>query len=180
MLKINNDLNMKQLLLAGLILSIFVVISCKKDKDDIPDDYVLIDIHKYAKEHFPDAQPDENGMYIIVNHVGSGEKPDSAEWLSVYYVGKLMDSVPDRATVFDATHRRPHDTILPASKRIFGFEYQKPGSVIQGWHLGFGQLNKGSRAILLIPDSLAYGELRRGLITPYSPLMFEVELLNLR
>jgi len=52
--------------------------------------------------------------------------------------------------------------------------------VIKGWDEGLQLLNKGSKAILIIPSSLAYGE--RGMqqfIPPYSPIAFEVEIVNI-
>ncbi|WP_083984957.1 FKBP-type peptidyl-prolyl cis-trans isomerase [Geofilum rubicundum] len=50
----------------------------------------------------------------------------------------------------------------------------------QCWYSGFAQLKKGSKAVFLIPDSLAYGDSRRGIIPPNAALMFEVELLRIK
>jgi FKBP-type peptidyl-prolyl cis-trans isomerase FkpA len=57
----------------------------------------------------------------------------------------------------------------------------KGGQVIPGWDEGFLLLNQGSKARLIIPSKLAYGENQSGPdITPYSPLVFDVELLGIK
>ena len=55
------------------------------------------------------------------------------------------------------------------------------GAVIPGWDEGIALLNKGSKAILLIPSSLAYGTRGAGADIPAnSPLRFEVELVDVQ
>ena len=41
-------------------------------------------------------------------------------------------------------------------------------------------MKKGGKAVLIIPSALAYGEqgMQGGLIGPYSPLVFEIDLVN--
>lgn len=51
---------------------------------------------------------------------------------------------------------------------------------LDGWYRGFSQLKLGSKAVFLIPDSLAYGDTRRGIIPPNAALMFEVDLLKIK
>ena len=53
--------------------------------------------------------------------------------------------------------------------------------VIGGWDEGVALLNKGSRAIFLIPSPLAYGAQGAGADIPAnSPLKFDVELLDIK
>jgi FKBP-type peptidyl-prolyl cis-trans isomerase FkpA len=55
------------------------------------------------------------------------------------------------------------------------------GAVIPGWDEGIALLNKGSRAILLIPSALAYGTRGAGADIPANaPLRFEVELVDVQ
>src|SRR5690606_3495535 len=51
--------------------------------------------------------------------------------------------------------------------------------VIQGWTEGLQLVNKGSKATLLVPSSIGYGELGGGSIPPYAPLIFDVELVDI-
>lgn len=58
------------------------------------------------------------------------------------------------------------------------FEFNSLNNVIEGWRLGIPQLAKGEKALLLIPSDLAYGSSGNQAIPPYSPLIFEVTLLD--
>jgi FKBP-type peptidyl-prolyl cis-trans isomerase len=40
-------------------------------------------------------------------------------------------------------------------------------------------MNKGAKAKLIIPASLGYGERGAGSIPPFTPLVFEVELVDI-
>jgi len=40
-------------------------------------------------------------------------------------------------------------------------------------------LNKGSKATLILPSNLAYGEQGNQGIPPFTPLVFEVEMVNI-
>ena len=54
------------------------------------------------------------------------------------------------------------------------------GSVIQGWHIGVGQLAEGGKAKLIIPSRYAYGPQARGpVIKANSILVFDVELVEI-
>ena len=55
------------------------------------------------------------------------------------------------------------------------------GQVIKGWDEAFLTMKEGGQARLIIPSDLAYG--KKGysnIILPYSTLVFEVELLEVR
>ncbi|MNL25528.1 putative FKBP-type peptidyl-prolyl cis-trans isomerase [compost metagenome] len=51
--------------------------------------------------------------------------------------------------------------------------------MITGWTEAFQLLNKGSKATLVIPSALAYGERNAGQIPPYAPLVFDVEVIDI-
>ncbi len=53
------------------------------------------------------------------------------------------------------------------------------GYVITGWDQGILKMRKGGKALLLIPSDIGYGE-GRGQIPPYTPLVFEVELIDVK
>lgn len=89
---------------------------------------------------------------------GSGAQPAAAGKVQVRYTGRLPDG-----TVFDQS-RAP--------------QWFKLDSVIEGWRLALPQMRTGAKWRLVIPSALAYGAQGAGdLIAPYTPLVFEIELL---
>lgn len=85
----------------------------------------------------------------------------------VHYTGRLLNG-----EVFDSSVERnvPFEFTLGA------------GEVIKGWDEGIAMLHKGEKAILIMPSDLGYGEngAGGGSIPPFSPLVFEVELLDIK
>ena len=52
--------------------------------------------------------------------------------------------------------------------------------MIVGFERGVKLMKEGEKAIIVIPSSLAYGARQRGEIPPYSTLVFELELLEIK
>ena len=90
---------------------------------------------------------------------GSGAKPDAQGWVNVNYAGRLPDG-----TVFDQSTQP---------------QWFRLDSVIAGWRSALTQMPVGAKWRLVIPSSQAYGADGAGdLIAPYTPLVFEIELLD--
>jgi len=89
---------------------------------------------------------------------GSGAQPNATGKVQVRYVGKLPDG-----SVFDQNQQ----------PQWFNLE-----SVIEGWQVALPHMKAGSKWRLVIPSAQAYGAEGAGdLIAPYTPLVFEIELL---
>lgn len=98
--------------------------------------------------------------------VGTGPAAKSGNTVTVHYTGTLTNG-----TKFDSSLDRgqPFTFSLGA------------GQVIKGWDVGVAGMQKGGVRILKIPSALAYGERGAGnVIPPNSPLIFEVELLDIK
>jgi FKBP-type peptidyl-prolyl cis-trans isomerase len=52
-------------------------------------------------------------------------------------------------------------------------------SSIPGFEEGLLLLSKGAKATLIIPSNLAYGEQGNQGIPPFTPLIFELEMVNI-
>ena len=77
------------------------------------------------------------------------------------------EAVAKQAGVFD--ERRPYEPIEFALGQ---------GQVIPGWDEGISLMSAGSKGKLIIPSIIGYGEQGAGPIPPYSPLVFDVELVS--
>jgi FKBP-type peptidyl-prolyl cis-trans isomerase FkpA len=102
--------------------------------------------------------------------VGAGKLASKSKTIKVQYTGWLYDpSQPmGRGRQFDTS----------VGKEPFSFSLGA-GKVIKGWDDGFENMRVGGKRKIIIPSSLGYGAHGAGPdIPPNSPLMFEVELLD--
>lgn len=114
-----------------------------------------------------DIDTTSTGIFYIVEKVGSGATVKTGNTVTVNYTGKFMDgSVFDSYNGYTYVHK---DT--DPYKRM-----------IQGWEEGIEVLNKGGRAIFLIPSAKGYGVSGSydGTIPPNSPLIFVIEVVDIK
>lgn len=104
-----------------------------------------------------------SGMQYEVLQEGEGQKPKLTSHVTTHYHGTLIDGY-----VFDSSVDRG----APASFPVNG--------VIKGWTEALQLMPIGSKWKLYIPYHLAYGEKGSNNIKPFSTLIFEVELLDIR
>ena len=101
---------------------------------------------------------------------GSGVPALSGNLISVYYTGWLYDpNRPDQKGLQFETNFGA-ETPLTFTLGV--------GDVIAGWDSGLLNMRVGGLRRLVIPASLAYGDVRRGPIPANATLVFEVELLS--
>jgi len=104
-----------------------------------------------------------SGLQYEVIKMGTGAKPTAESTVKVHYVGTLIDG-----TEFDSSIKRNEPAEFPVS------------GVIKGWTEALLLMPVGSKFLLCIPESIAYGASGMGdVIKPYSTLNFEVELLEI-
>lgn len=103
--------------------------------------------------------------------LGTGAAAAAGNTLTVTYTGWLYDpsKIDLKGIQFDST----------AAAGPFTFTLGA-GSVIQGWDQGLAGLRVGGIRQLVVPPSLAYGNVRNGAIPPNSTLVFEIELLSIQ
>ncbi|MGI6291343.1 MAG: FKBP-type peptidyl-prolyl cis-trans isomerase [Bacteroidales bacterium] len=121
-------------------------------------------INQYVTENNITVTPTVSGLYYIETKKGKGTSPSEGQTCYVHYKGMLLDG-----TVFDSSIERGEPFPFPLGQ----------GQVIKGWDEGIAMMKKGGKALFIIPSSIAYGDRGAGdLIPPYTPLLFEVELVN--
>ncbi len=101
-------------------------------------------------------------VFFTIEKQGNGASPKRGDYVKLKYVGKLLD-----ATVFDESKNEPF---------VFRLGYRQ---VIQGWEMAIPQLKIGTKATLYIPSNRAYGNRDVDKIPANSPLIFEVEMLEI-
>ncbi len=133
---------------------------------------------KYVADNNIKATPDEEGLYIIVNKKGNGQKVEIGRQVAINYTGRLLDgkvfdtsveSVAKENGVYDS--RRPYE---PLSYRV------GEQSLIRGWEKGIINQPAGSKLTLIIPSSLGYGPQTIGSIPANSSLIFDIEIVSVK
>lgn len=105
---------------------------------------------------------DSEGFQYKMLQEGTGATPVETDEVKVHYKGTLIDG-----TEFDSSYKRNEPAQFPLN------------GVIRGWTLGLQKMKVGSKMMLWLPASLAYGERGAGPIGPNQTLIFEIELLEI-
>ena len=128
-------------------------------------------IEAYLAKNNIKAQKTKWGTYVSITTEGTGDKLNSNHIASVNYTGRTLDS----AKVFDSNT----DPKFGGPKPAYEVNIGELGGVILGWTDALMQLKKGSKAIVFIPSSMAYGVNGNGaIIKPNEILMFDMEVIE--
>jgi peptidylprolyl isomerase len=124
------------------------------------------DYESFVTENYPDAEKDASGMYYVITQEGDGPVAQSGQTVVAHYTGKFTSG-----DVFDSSVERGQP---------FSFAVGQ-GQVIQGWDIAFSKFPVGTKATLILPYTLAYGEKGYpGAIPPFATLIFDIEVLGVK
>jgi FKBP-type peptidyl-prolyl cis-trans isomerase FkpA len=139
----------------------------------------VVKIKQYVEDNKLKATALPSGLQMVTLTEGKGEQPVAGDSVQVNYTGKLisgkvfdtsLEDVAKKEKIFNPA-RVPYTTL----NLIIG-----RGNVIPGFDEGVLQMKKGGKSTLIIPSSLGYGDqgMPGGMIGPFTPLIFEIELVN--
>ena len=120
-------------------------------------------INDFIKTNNITVKPTASGLYITKNVLGKGKAIVKGSKVQIHYIGTLLDG-----TVFDSSVERGTPIEIVVGQ----------GSVIEGWEEALLLMREGDLATVLIPSKLAYGNRGTGPISPYTPLVFDMEVVT--
>ncbi len=133
-------------------------------------------ISEFIKTNNLTATKTASGMYYVITAPGAGANATNGQQITMNYTGMLLNGKK-----FDSNED-------PAFQHVEPFKFVLgQGQVIKGWDEGIALLNKGAKAKLIIPSSMAYGD--RALPgSPANPdgvpansiLMFDVQVKDIQ
>ena len=140
----------------------------KKDQELLNQrrDEEMVDLQNYIEANNITIKPLESGLYFISEKKGRGGKVVNGEMVSFNMTVSLIDgtkifSTLDRGEPIEIEYGQKFDT--------------------EGLEQGLGLMKKGGKAKLIVPSSIGFGAEQRGqVIPPYSTLVYDVEIVNLR
>lgn len=136
-------------------------------------------IEDYIAENNLNAIKTESGLFYVIEEEGNGPEVEQGDNISVNYTGYVVDG-----SVFDTSLEdvaRANNT-FNEGRPYAPLEIEVgAGSVIAGWDEGLQYLKEGSKAKLLIPSTLGYGERQVSEeIKANSVLIFDVEVTEVK
>lgn len=133
---------------------------------------------KYVADNKLAVKTTPSGLKYVITKPSLKPKPRLGDTVLVNYTGYTLDGkVFDSSIAAEAQKaglNQPGRNYEPLSFDI------GTKNIIQGWNDGFLLLNEGSKAKLIIPSSLGYGDQGNGDIPPFATLVFDVELVKIK
>lgn len=121
-------------------------------------------LSEYVLRRYTKAEKKPSGLYILEHHTTNKAKAEYGDTISVYY------------TVTDTTNFK-----LDSNTEGKPFEFiLGDDGLIAGWTEGLSYMKEGERMKILLPSKIAYGEAGYGAIAPYTPLIFELQLVKVK
>lgn len=116
------------------------------------------------------------GLKYVITKQGAGVKANVGDTVEVNYTGSFLGG-----KVFDTSYPE-------VAKKAGTYNAQRPysplkmpvglGKSIPGFDEGLMLFPKGTKVTLILPSTLAYGERGNQGIPPFTPLVFELDILN--
>ena len=111
---------------------------------------------------------------IYINLVeGTGQYPKNYDTISIRYKGSFMSG---RVFGSNLAAGDPLLTYIVGT----GYLIDGPGALIEGLAEGGKYIREGGKGKFVTPSSLAYGPNGYGIISGFTPLLWEIEIVDLR
>lgn len=127
--------------------------------------YELKQIDDYLKQHYPEAKADGYGLYILEHTTTAGPPVSQGKRIKVAYSGFYLNGSP-----------------LDNGRQQLEFAFGTPDQLVRGLNIVIGNLKKGETTKIIVPSRLAFGETgsTNGSIPPYTPLLYNVTLIDIK
>lgn len=140
-------------------------------------------MEKYAKDNNLKVTTTATGLQYVITAPGTGPKAVFGDTAYVDYVGQFTNKkISGKLNVFDTNIEKvAKENMAPNPMKTYG---PAPIPLAEGIAKGFVEaltlIGKGGKITAIMPSSLGYGEQGGGPIGPYSPLVFEIEIKDIK
>lgn len=124
-------------------------------------------IYNYVTQNFKHSIEYKKDAFLMVTGSTNGDSVKPGKRVSLAYKGYFLDG-----RLADYT----------PENRPFDFTLGHEGQIIEGLRLALLRLKKGEKAKIIVPSRLAFGRQgsSNGSIAPFTPLLYEVEVLDVK
>lgn len=154
--------------LAILTVLSLAILSCNKDNSlQEMRDYELRLLDEFIADNYPNEEPTPSGLYYIEEIAGSGDTIKGGDRIQVFYATRVLEDslLVDQSSGYVDGHRfDPIEFVVGTGRMIPGLDEAAT------------YMQEGTKAHLVIPSELAYGQNGSGLVGPFETLLMEVEV----
>jgi FKBP-type peptidyl-prolyl cis-trans isomerase len=128
------------------------------------------DIKAYLKKNKYPEKPDADSIFYLkaFNYRGIGKQVKENDSVEIKYTGMFLDG-----SIFDQSDKGE-------PRMNFKILYSQNVPLIKGWISVIGKMHQGEKIRVLIPSSMAYGARGYSSIMPYTPLVFDIEIVSIK
>lgn len=122
-------------------------------------------IDSYLLQHYSFVKPDGYGLYTLEKKTSNLEKVSAGKRVKIAYSGSYLDGKP-----------------IDLGEQQLEFVYGTPDQLIEGLNIVIGSLKKAETVKIIVPSRLAFGESgsSNGSIPPYTPLVYNVKIIDIK
>ncbi len=131
-------------------------------------EYEKVLLNHYLQGQARSFAPENNGIYKQLIRKGNGIQVENGDTVVVHYEGMFLNG-----KYFDSTRKR---------NAPFEFVYGTEWQVVEGLNIAIGEMTEGEKSMFILPSQLAFGQQgsSTGIIPPFTPVIFKVELVQVR
>ena len=130
------------------------------------------EIKDYLAKNGIKAEQTKNGAFVQIDNAGEAPKAEAGKVASIMYKGYFLTNTNK---VFDTNMDTTKGHTDPINVPV------GTGQVIPGWDEALPYFGKGGKGKIYVPAMLAYGpQGSQGAIPPYSNLIFDVEIKDVK
>jgi len=140
-------------------------------------------IKKFAEDNNLKLTTSPSGLQYVIVKPGTGEKPRLGDTAIVDYTGQLTyKKVSGKPNIFDTTIEKvAKENLAPnPTKRYEPIPIALAEGIAKGLVEALQLIGKGGKITAILPSDLGYGERGGGPIPPYNPLVFDLEIKDIK
>jgi len=131
-------------------------------------EYEKVILNQFIRQEQIDILPTEDGIFFIEQKIGTGNLVSAGDTVAIHYEGYFLNG-----RFFDSTRQR---------NQPLEFVYGQQWQVIPGLEKALGRMRSGGKALVIIPSEQAFGVVGsvRDIVPPFTSVVFEIELINVK
>ena len=157
------QIGVKILYVLTIVFITIVLYSCSIESYSTKKYAANNEIMSYLNDNGYMVSPDSLGLVYIPVKQGNNVFPKDNDIVAFHYVGYYLNG-----DVFDSSFEKSRPLIVKLGD----------GLLIKGLEYSLLKMDKGAKSKVIIPFYLAYDNMENAPVTPYSNLIFELEMID--